>query len=114
MSILCVAAGGFLGSICRFSISILLNKRVIGTWIANLSGSILLAFLFKWQYNEVIGELVWLFLGIGFCGAYTTFSTFGNETINYILQKEYLKASAYIFFSLSIPLLAVYYIFSIS
>ncbi|MBD1223354.1 fluoride efflux transporter FluC [Virgibacillus halodenitrificans] len=111
MSILCVAAGGFLGSICRFSISILFNKHTIGTWIANLSGAILLAFLYKWHYNEVIGELVWLFLGIGFCGAYTTFSTFGNETLNYILQKEFGKAMIYIFFSLTIPLLAVYYIF---
>ncbi len=93
---LLVAIGGFFGSIIRFFISKKMNKHFIGTWIANISGSLLLAFVLKLYLVELIPEEVWLTLGIGFCGAYTTFSTFGSETIQLIQAQKYLTAAYYV------------------
>lgn|SRR5690625_4254905 len=108
MSILLVALGGFIGSVMRFFLSVKANKHLIGTWIANISGSALLAFLLHFYWNQVISEEVWLFFGIGLCGAYTTFSTFGNETLLLILEKQYKKASVYVSSSIIISLLTVW------
>ena len=107
MSIVLVAAGGFIGSVMRLFLSVKANKHFIGTWIANISGSVLLAFFLHFYLHEVISEDVWLFLGIGFCGAYTTFSTFGNETLLLILDKNYKKAVGYVISSIITALLIV-------
>src|SRR5699024_11240172 len=74
---------------------------------SDLSGSVLLAFLLHFYLHEAISEDVWLFLGIGFCGAYTTFSTFGNETLLLILDKNYKKAVGYVISSIITALLIV-------
>src|SRR5699024_7504501 len=112
MSVLLVAAGGFIGSVMRFFLSVKANKHLIGTWIANISGSVLLAFFLHFYLNRTISEQVWLFFGIGFCGAYTTFSTFGNETLLLILDEKYKKAVGYVSSSIITSLLCVWIILS--
>lgn len=113
MNLLFVALGGFLGSIARFAISRKMNKRLLATWIANITGSMFLACLLKFYIEGMITSSTWHFLGIGFCGAYTTFSTFGNETLNLILEKKYRKACGYIFFSFFTSIMLVHAIISI-
>lgn len=107
MSFFFVALGGFCGSIARFYISDKANQRLIGTWIANITGSIFLGFIFHFYLSNLISEQLWLFLGVGFCGAYTTFSTFGNETFQLILEKRYGIATTYVLSSLMISLFFV-------
>ncbi|MEN2768396.1 fluoride efflux transporter CrcB [Ornithinibacillus xuwenensis] len=107
MNLLAVTIGGFIGSILRYFLSISMNKRLIGTWIANITGSVFLAILFYFHSIHMLSDFAWLFLGVGLCGAYTTFSTFGNETIQLILQKRYKHATSYVFLSVSISLIAV-------
>ena|SRR5699024_3274979 len=107
MNILLVSCGGFIGSIARFWISNEWNKHVIGTWIANLTGSLLLAIIVRLYTNDLIGESLWLFFGIGYCGAYTTFSTFGKETLEFIFLKQYTYAFLYVCSSFLLAILAV-------
>ncbi|WP_026907040.1 fluoride efflux transporter FluC [Paucisalibacillus globulus] len=107
MNFILVAIGGFVGSILRFYISIKLNKRLIGTWIANISGSVLMAFSIFFYSIHVLNESHWLFLGVGLCGSYTTFSTFGNEALQLILNNNMKAAIRYIISTLFISILVI-------
>ncbi|WP_081755814.1 CrcB family protein [Paucisalibacillus sp. EB02] len=107
MNFIIVALGGFVGSVLRFYISIKLDKRLLGTWIANISGSILLAFFIYYYSVGMLNNTLWLFLGIGLCGSYTTFSTFGNETLQLIMNNKLKHAIGYIISSLLVSLLSV-------
>ncbi|WP_141433620.1 fluoride efflux transporter CrcB [Bacillus sp. 03113] len=87
---LLVAVGGFFGAICRYAI-INFIKNVhhssfpLGTLCVNLSGSFLLGILNGMMLNHYFMS----FLGIGFMGAFTTFSTFKLETVQLIVDRHY-------------------------
>ena len=110
MTILSVIIGGFIGSISRYCLSVLFNKHFFGTWLANISGSILLALLLKYHLAGHLPDLLWPLLGTGFCGSYTTFSTFGYESLTLIRKHKYLSAVSYMAVSLLLSLSIVYYI----
>jgi CrcB protein len=79
IELLSVAVGGFFGAICRFGLSRSLQKKrifPIGTLAVNLTGAFLLGLLAGIQLK---GN-GYLLLGIGFMGAFTTFSTFKLES----------------------------------
>ena len=108
MNIILVACGGFIGAIARCFISVTFNKHVIGTWIANISGSLLLAWIFRNYLQGNISDALWLFWGVGFSGAFTTFSTFGNEMIQFLMARLYMKAFIYGITSFGTSLVLVY------
>src|SRR5699024_6348418 len=110
MIILLVACGGFFGSMARFYLSFILNKHFIGTWIANICGSILLGIVVTGQQSDMLSQWLWALLGIGFCGAFTTFSTFGNETLQLILERKYFLVISYVLASVLLTLTIVYVI----
>ncbi len=91
-NLLLIGAGGFLGTIARYSIGIVfetkeqLNSFPYSTFIVNLLGSLILGIIVGFTYHsEIIKPEIKLFLTIGFCGGFTTFSTFIFE--NYQLAK---------------------------
>ncbi|HLR69187.1 fluoride efflux transporter CrcB [Virgibacillus alimentarius] len=91
-----VGLGGSLGAAARFLLGTMLNKYQdqipIGTWMVNVTGSFLLGGLARLYLTNQVDDWVWFFWGVGFCGAYTTFSTFGYETIH-LIQSNQLKAA---------------------
>lgn len=83
---LCVAAGGALGALCRHGVSLWCADRFgkafpCGTLLVNVSGSLLMGLLAGcWQRWGTPSAFA-LFAGAGFLGALTTFSTFSMDTL---------------------------------
>ncbi len=101
--------GGF-----RYVISAAVNKLFggyfpLGTLSVNVIGSFLLGLLiFGLDAKSLLGNEMKLFLAIGFCGGFTTFSTFSFETIMLLKSTEYLLAGMNIILNLILTLLALY------
>ena len=100
MMIWMIGIGGSLGAAARYLLGNLIRKGTqkidpfpIGTWIINITGSFILGVLAQFHLTNQISDWLWYFAGVGFCGAYTTFSTFGNETIT-LIQANKLKLAA--------------------
>lgn len=96
-----VGIGGIFGAITRFLLGKWITRKTpgflpFGTWFINLSGSFILGLLAVLHLGRVIPDWTWLLCGTGFLGAYTTFSTFGYETIQMIQNKEIKKALFYV------------------
>lgn len=84
LHILLVGLGGFLGSILRFLIYILINRHVsthfpFGTFTVNIVGSLLIGVLYGLWAREVIDDTASRLWITGFCGGFTTFSTFSSD-----------------------------------
>ena len=93
-----IGTGGALGALARFMLGNIQNRYSFpaGTWVINITGSFLLGFLAQLHLAGHISAWLWLFGGAGFCGAYTTFSTFGYETIRLIAQNKVKSAVIYV------------------
>ena len=86
MPFLYVGAGGFVGAILRYGASLALAGRMgafpLGTLCVNAVGCFAMGALVAWlEMQEQLPEHLRLALGVGLIGALTTFSTFGNETL---------------------------------
>lgn len=111
---LLVGVGGFLGANARYvvakSVGNLVDARFpLGTFLINVSGSFLLGLVGGLVSERLIphGDHIRLALGIGFIGAFTTFSTFEYETHALFEDGVWLTALTNIFLSLFAGLLAV-------
>ncbi len=98
-----------MGSVCRY----LLSKYIDGsfpwaTLLVNLLGSLLIGFLTGFVARETLSPEMKLLLVTGFCGGFTTFSTFANESFSMMKSGDALMAALYIGASVVIGVLAVY------
>jgi fluoride exporter len=114
MPYLLVGLGGFIGANARFVVARLVGamfetKFPLGTFVINVSGSFLLGILGTIVAQRVMpnSESMRLALGVGFLGAFTTFSTFEFETHALFDDGSWLTATTNIFASLFVGLLAV-------
>jgi CrcB protein len=105
-----VALGAAVGGVARYALTAVLQQRAgpgfpIATLVINVSGSVLLGFLMRYALGSgsVSPELRAL-LTTGFCGGYTTFSTFSYETILLFEDGEYGRAGLYVLLSVVIAL----------
>lgn len=80
-----------------------------GTLFVNVLGSFIIGFIiFGLADRNLISSDLKLFLTVGFCGGFTTFSTFSYETLELLRDSEYLLSSLNIILSLILTLLGVY------
>jgi len=78
----------------RFSVRYLSSDIPYGTLIVNLTGSFILGFFLAWTLERVEVDPRWRsFIAIGFCGAYTTYSTYSYETYVFLEQSDFALAA---------------------
>ena len=109
-----VGVGGFLGANARFVLArgvgaTFETRFPLGTFIVNMSGSFLLGALGTIIALKVMpnSEAMRLALGVGFLGAFTTFSTFEFETHALLEDGSWLMATANVLASLFVGLIAL-------
>lgn len=109
-----VAVGSAAGGVARFALSTLVQQRVgpnfpVGTLVVNISGSLLLGFLMRLALGtDLISPETRVLLTTGFCGGYTTFSTFTYETMMLIEDGETMRAGLYIVLSVVLSLIGAW------
>src|ERR1041384_809038 len=91
-----VALGGIVGAVCRFLIGKGTVRYVtpafpVATLASNFAGSLIIGFFLIWTTERVLADPRWrLLVAVGFCGAFTTFSSFAYETMAYFEQGQWL------------------------
>jgi CrcB protein len=99
-TILLIGIGGFIGANVRYLVALWAAGRFgsafpWGTLIINFSGSSVLGLFVGWSANHVtLDPRVRLFVAIGFFGAYTTFSTYANESVALMQAGRWLSVLA--------------------
>lgn len=108
-----VAVGGAAGSVARLLLAGLVQSRSatgfpLGTLVVNVSGSLLLGFLLRYSLETPAVSPEWrALLATGFCGGYTTFSTFSYETVALLEEGDWRRAALYVALSIAVSLLGM-------
>jgi CrcB protein len=113
-SILLVGFGGFIGSVARFLVSKYFQENMAsvfpwGTFTVNIIGSLLIGLIYGLsEKGDFLSPEIRLFLAVGICGGFTTFSTFSNDAFLLIRQQEWFRFALYSSLSFFLGLIAVY------
>jgi CrcB protein len=109
-TILLIGSGGFLGSIARYGLQHWVHKVIpsvfpYGTLLVNIIGCFAIGLIYgSMSKSNCLTEDWKLFLAIGICGGFTTFSSFSYENIKLLQDGHALQALLYIAASLIIGL----------
>ncbi len=102
-NIMLVGSGGFVGSALRYLASGWIQHVVktelipVGTAVVNVTGCLVIGLLGGWaEHSQAFSPNTRLFLFVGLLGGFTTFSTFGYETISLLRDKAILSSFVYI------------------
>ncbi len=107
---LAVAFGGAAGSVLRYAVGLALVRTSvafpIGTLLVNVLGSFLIGLFARWLSTPGLDPLWRIALTVGFCGGFTTFSTFSAELITLAQEGRVLRAAVYVVLSVSLAVVA--------
>lgn len=112
--LLLIGSGSFLGGIARFLVSRFVQNSVLsgfpfGTFAVNILGCFLIGIFYGLsERTAFIGPDLRMFLTVGFCGGFTTFSTFANESTALLKGGDILYFATYVGASVFLGILAAY------
>jgi CrcB protein len=111
---LAIALGGALGALGRYAVDALIERRTESvfpwaTFTINMTGCLAVGFLVAALVDRHRAP-TWLRAGlvVGFCGGFTTFSTFAQETLDLTESRHVVVAATTVSISVALGLLAVY------
>ena len=113
-SILAVGAGSFAGGALRYVVSCALRGSgagafPAGTFAVNIAGCLLIGLLYGvFERGGIMNAHLRLFLTVGFCGGFTTFSTFVNESYALMRGGDFLMPAIYAAASLAAGLVMLH------
>lgn len=109
---LMVGAGGFIGSVLRYIVGLIPMREgstfPVKTMCVNVAGAFLIGIIAAsvLRHGDMSPRMV-LFLKVGICGGFTTFSTFALESVGLLQSGKSLQAILYIVFSVVLSIFAV-------
>ena len=112
--LLYVALGSAIGGVSRYLLGGLIQRLLdttfpAGTLLVNISGSFLLGAILRYAIETpTLSPEVRALLTVGFCGGYTTFSTFSYETVALLEDGQWTRAGLYVGASILLSLVGVF------
>ena len=114
--LLYIALGGGFGSALRYLVSKFIIRFAHGAWMfagtmtVNIVGSLLIGLLSGWMLShQPDNQAFRLLFIVGFCGGFTTFSTFAFENLRLIEQQQWVLLAFYIIGSIVLGVAAVWF-----
>lgn len=112
-NVLLVFLGGGFGSVLRYIIGKYLNTEngiPVGTFVVNILGSLLIGIILGLAAkNNTFSQNQTLLLATGFCGGFTTFSTFAYENHMFLKSGDFASFAIYTIASFIVGFLAVFF-----
>jgi CrcB protein len=113
-TLLIIGTGSFVGGVLRFLTSKFIQNTALsafpyGTFVVNIAGCLLIGFLYGISVRENLLNSEWrMFLTVGFCGGFTTFSTFINENAAMLRDGDFFHFAFYTGLSIFLGLMATF------
>ncbi len=109
-----VFLGGGVGSLVRYwTTKFFEDCKLFGdfpfpTFVANMVSSFIVGLLFGYMSKSDIDNSIWLLLAVGFCGGFSTFSTFSFESFKMLQNGQWVLFSSYILLSIIFGIIMVF------